>query len=265
MMNKITQRAFTLVEMVIVIVITGILGSMVAVFIKRPVEGYLDSARRAEMTDIADTALRRISRDLRLALPNSVRVNTAGSVYHLDFLVTSGGGRYRVGAGGTNNILDFTINDNGFEVLGTTPTCLTNDQVVVYNLGIPGAEAYAGDNRTLCNSAVSPLVTITAKKFPFESPNARFHVVHEQVHYICNPNAHTLTRYSLSGAAITTPAASVPGVSGALLATKVTGCQFDYNPYVIAERTGLLAMRLTIGDSSESVTLYNATHVSNEP
>ncbi|HJW54946.1 MAG TPA: prepilin-type N-terminal cleavage/methylation domain-containing protein, partial [Burkholderiaceae bacterium] len=68
------HQGFTLLEAIIVIAITGIIAAVVAVFIVKPVQGYVDSARRAEMTDTADTALRRISRDLHLALPNSVRV-----------------------------------------------------------------------------------------------------------------------------------------------------------------------------------------------
>ena len=92
--------------------------------------------------------------------------------------------------------------------------------------------------------------------------------MHEQVRYICNPNAgnETLTRYVLDGSAITAPAAIVPpGVPGALLASHVTGCRFEYNPNVVAQRTGVLTMQLTLTDNNESVTLYNATHVSNEP
>ena len=66
-------RGFTLLEAVLVIVITGIIAAIVAVFIKLPVDSYLDSARRAELTDVADTAVRRMARDIHLALPNSVR------------------------------------------------------------------------------------------------------------------------------------------------------------------------------------------------
>ncbi len=84
------SKGFTLVEMIMVIVITGIIGGMVAVFLKAPIQQYIDVSRRADMTDIADTALRRIGRDVRLALPNSVQVHTSGSgtstVYYLDFL-----------------------------------------------------------------------------------------------------------------------------------------------------------------------------------
>ena len=44
-------RGFTLVEAIIVIVLTGILASAVAVFLRVPIQGYLDVARRAELTD----------------------------------------------------------------------------------------------------------------------------------------------------------------------------------------------------------------------
>ena len=272
---------FTLVEMIVVIVITGIIGGIVAMFIRAPMQGYVDSARRAAMTDIADTALRRMSRDLRLALPNSIRVNVAAGVYYVDFLSTSGGGRYRANGATTafcpgGDVLDFTAADICFEILGPPIQFLTNDQVVVYNLGIPGADAYEGNTtsahvrRAYSGGVAAPVqfVTLTSgNPLPFESPTQRFHVVHEQVRYICNPNAgtETLTRFVLGGGAIVTPTAAVPGVPGALLASHVTGCRFEYNPNVVAQRTGMLSLQLTLTDSGESVTLYNATHVSNEP
>ena len=89
------QRGFTLVEMIVVIVITGIIGGVVAMFIRAPVQGYMDSARRAEMTDIADTALRRMARDIRTAVPNSVRIPVAAGSTYIEFLPTKAGGRYR--------------------------------------------------------------------------------------------------------------------------------------------------------------------------
>ncbi|MEX1993814.1 MAG: prepilin-type N-terminal cleavage/methylation domain-containing protein, partial [Steroidobacteraceae bacterium] len=59
------QCGVTLIELIIVITITAIVAVGVSVFISRPIEGYVDAARRAELTDIADTALRRMTRDLR--------------------------------------------------------------------------------------------------------------------------------------------------------------------------------------------------------
>ena len=271
------ERGFTLVEMIMVIVITGIIGGMVAVFLKAPIQQYMDVARRADMTDIADTALRRIGRDLRLALPNSVQVrgaiSGAGScngseTCFLDFLSTSGGGRYRRSSGGSNNILDFTIADTSFEVLGTPPTCVLNDQVVVYNLGISPADAYlpggANNNRTTCSVGSTSPVNITGNKFPFDSPNASFQIVHEQVRYVCNPGAGTLTRYSFAGNAIVAPSATIPA-GGNVLANFVSSCSFAYDAAVVAQRSGLVTMNLGITESGETVTLYGATHVSNVP
>ncbi len=256
------QGGFTLVEMVIVMVITGVIGGMVAMFIRAPVQGYVDSARRAEMTDIADTALRRISRDLRLALPNSVRVSGTNTI---DFLSTTGGGRYRAGVGGTNNALDFSAADTSFEVIGTMPILTASDQVVVYNLGILEADTYLNDNRATYSSSAGGVITFAAgKKFPFESPAQRFQVVHEQVRYICDTATGNLTRYW--GFPIATPSAGVPaGGSSALMASNVSGCSFNYDANVVAQRNGLVTMNLSITESGETVTLYSATHVSNVP
>jgi len=80
------ERGVTLIEMVIVIAITAIIAGAVAVFISRPVEGYADAARRAVITDIADTALRRMTRDLRTALSNSIRTTSASGVLYLEYL-----------------------------------------------------------------------------------------------------------------------------------------------------------------------------------
>lgn len=269
-------RGFTLVEAVIVIGITGILAAIVAVFIVRPVEGYVDAARRAEMTDTADTALRRIARDLRLALPNSVR--TSGN-QALEFLLTRDGGRYRAAApdGGAFDILDFNDpGDQAFEVLGRTmtfePTTLTNqNEIVIYNLGIPGADAYEGNTdsthnrRTYAGAAgtVSTIQIASSRAFPADSPSHRFQVVETPVSYICNLTDGTLTRYW--GYTITS-AQNVPPApaSSALLARNVSACVFTYAPGFTA-RNGLVTLRLSITEAGETVTLYHEVHVSNVP
>ncbi len=301
------ERGFTLVEMIMVIVITGIIGGMVAIFIKAPVQGYVDSARRAEMTDIADTALHRITRDLRLALPNSVRVtgtcNGTNTTCFIEFLPTGspscpantvclGGGRYRAGsgggagcpatAGGEGELLDFTVADGCFGVLGTMPNMVagaTPDQIVVYNLGIPCADAYETIPAAPCTSTnraaflsnpTATTVAITPKQFPFDSPSHRFHVISTPVTYVCAPAVGgvggTLTRwqgYAIQSAQpIALPATGTP--SSVFLATNVSTCKFTYDPLVSA-RNGLVTLNLGITESGETVTLYSAAHVSNTP
>src|SRR5258708_9868568 len=177
------ERGVTLIEMVIVIAITAIIAGAVAVFISRPVEGYADAARRAEMTDIADTALRRMTRDLRTALSNSIRTTTVSGVVYLEYLQGSGGGRYRaqVDSSGGGNILDFTAADASFDVIGTMPTFAGGESIVIYNLASSGtsANAYVGDNRAAVNVGGTPATTIaltSAKQFPVPSPRNVFPV-----------------------------------------------------------------------------------------
>ena len=86
-------RGFSLLEAIAVIVITGVIVGAVAVFMQRPIQGYMSSTTRAAMADTADTALRRIARDVRLALPNTVRVDPSG--LFLEFIPVKAGGRYQ--------------------------------------------------------------------------------------------------------------------------------------------------------------------------
>jgi MSHA biogenesis protein MshO len=267
-------RGFTLVEMIVVIVITGIIAGMVAVFIKRPVEGYVDLARRAEMTDIADTALRRIGRDLRLALPNSIRITDANRT--LELLLTRTGGRYRAAprSDGSGDILDFSTADTSFDIIGPPVTFASGDRIAIYNLGpnVPGADAYAGNNlATFAGSAgATSNVTINAFQFPLASPGNRFQVLEGTgpVSYVCDLPSGTLWRYWGYSIQPTQPtAAALPGLAGAngaKLATRLTGCNINYSEG-ISERSGLITLQLTLSQGGETVTLLHEVHVSNVP
>lgn len=267
------HAGFTLVEMIVVIAITGIIAAAVAVFIRYPVEGYGDAVRRAELTDTADVALRRIARDVRLALPNSLRVMSSGGINYVEFIITQSGSRYRDLTDGSTggNFLDFTnAADTSFDVLGPLPEMAANDFIVIYNLGVPGSSAYAGNNRAQIQSIAGNTVTLTANPFasqspPLPSPGARFQVVPggvRAVTYACpQAAAGNLTRYWNYGfnAAQAVPA----GGSAALLAGNVT-CSVDYSNNATG-RNGLLYISLTLTTGGESVTLFSQIHVDNSP
>ena len=286
--NLKSQQGFTLVEMIMVIVITGIIGGIVAAFIRAPVQGYMDSARRAEMSDIADTALRRLGRDLRTAVPNSVRVpNAAGSSY-IEFLPTRDGGRYRVdGGSGAGNCgvagdeLDFSAADTCFEIVGSPITFIAGDQIVIGSTQSDGNMAYnntgAGVRRAYAGLAGAQMaVNITNVQFPASAdlPGHRFEVVpgdQQAVTYAClnsgvdvnGDGAGTLTRYWAYGYNIAQAAPAALGGSNAILADKVSACSFVYD--TSNQRNGLVAVSLTIRKANESVNLYHEIHVNNIP
>ncbi|OIR07179.1 hypothetical protein GALL_107680 [mine drainage metagenome] len=272
-------RGFTLVEMIMVMVITGIIAAMVAVFITKPVQGYVDSTRRAEMTDAADTALRRLTRDIRLALPNSLRVTSAGGTSYIEFIMTSAGGRYRDAADGSTagKFLDFSNAANtSFDVLGPplNGAIAANDYIVVLNLG-PGfspADAYSGGNIAQVASVAGNTVTLASNPFaaespPLPSPNDRFQVVPggvQAVTYACpTGTAGNFTRYWNYGLNATQPT-GFASASSALLVGNAT-CAVSYTANA-EQRNGLVSIDLTLSDSSgESVSLFDQIHVDNSP
>lgn len=274
-----TQQGFTLVEIVVAIVVMGIVAAMVGMFIRQPIEAYFDIERRAGLVDAADIALRRMGRDLHQALPNSVRIGGGGLA--VEFLSVRSGGRYRAEPPG--NVLDFSGSEDvsaagvtgSFDVIGPAVNVAGGDAIVVYNLGNPdltgtlGTDAYEGDNRrsvpgTAAEAPVTTLTfTATAIPYPFASPGRRFQVVDTPVSYVCDLAARTLTRYW--GYAISLAQAVPPtGGSSAVLAENITGCNFDYAAGV-TQRSGMVALRLTLSKEGEAVSLYHEVHVNNAP
>lgn len=275
MSRRLAQKGFTLVEAIVAMVVMSIAAALVGMFIRVPVESYFDTERRARLTDTADTALRRIARDLRLALPNSVRVTNSGGVHYLEFFQTRFGGRYRAdptGAGG-GNPLDFTIADTGFEVIGAAPTFLGGDYVAVANLGAgSGSDAYAaagaGKNMVPVTGITGGgVVQFAAFRFPVASPGNRFFIVNERVTYECNPTAGVLRRYSGYGMPPAGGAQPTPpvGVTPTILANRVSGCTITYDGYVANTRSGVVSMALGLSEQGEAVSLFHQVHVSNVP
>ena len=269
------QHGFTLVELVMVIVILGVLGGIVAVWMKGPIDAYFASVRRAALTDIADTAVRRIARDLRTSLPNSVRTDGANC---MEFIPTKTGGRYR--ADDTAAGLNFAAADTAFNMLGSNAALpanqriVANDVVVVYNLGITGSNAYSQNNTALIGSlgaevAVAPgtgletPITIASTLFPLASGNNRFQVVpggERTVAYVCNTGTGELRR-TVSAAFSALPTCLA---TGPVIANNISSCTFNYSGSDL-QRNALVSMSMQITNAGETVSLQHEVHVNNTP
>lgn len=297
------QRGFTLVELIMVIVIMGVIGGMVSVFMRGPIDAYFASARRAELTDVADTTVRRIARDLRGALPNSLRppIGGGGSLC-IDFIPTKIGGRYRVGGAPAANVLVFNAVDTSFNMLGDNinlpadradQKIAENDLIAIGNLGIPGADAYMQDNTDRVNAApvlvpgvgiFGPETTITtagrATPYPQESGSNRFHVIPAAEHavsYVCTNvgvdatgnGTGTLFRLArvLAGPypqpAACLTQADIPAGTP-VLAQNLSACTFVYNSADL-QRNAMLQIGMELTRDNETVGLYHEIHVDTTP
>ena len=262
------QRGFTLIEMVMVIVIMGVIGGIVAVFMKSPIDAYFDSARRAALTDVADTAARRMARDIRKALPNSIRNVSNATSQCIEFIPTKTGGRYRAEevTVGDNTSLNFSAADATFNMLGSNNALLVDQRIVqddviaVYNLGITGADAYNQDNTSRVSGApvdgVETQIPIDSKLFPLASGSNRFHFIPKDekvVAYVCSTGKLYRT--------VSTTFTSACPTTGA---TNVASCNFVYNGSDL-QRNALVQLSITFTDRGESVNLYHEVHVNNTP
>ena len=282
-----SQSGFTLVEAIIAIVITGIVAGIVAVFIVRPVQGYLDTVRRAGMTDTADTALRRMAYEIRSAVPNSVRVDPTGRF--VEFIPTRDGGRYRAQRDGAGCAVAspadpiFDVDDcsaagaSRFDVLGPPVTGFNGDFVVIFNTGQAGLDAYQpGQNRRMIFTAGSKVwFQPTATVFPpFESPFQRFQIVPGTgpVSFGCVPAAaapgngglalHRFSSYRSGNDNWSAQPVALTGQS-ALLASDLATCGFTYQ--ALSAANGLLILRLAVQRENETITLVHEVHVDNTP
>jgi len=291
------ERGVTLIELVVAIVIVGIVVAVV-VFFLNPLRQSTDLALRAELTDIADNALQRIGRDVKLALPNSVRVDstTVPGVAFLEFIAVRTAGRYRADGGGPtiggencatdgsgvpdSDQLVFDAPDTCFTTLGKLPDAVAagSDQLVLNNYGFPDQNAYQTApalNRAVVSSVDTSeagrdrvgFASTTFQRALHDSPGKRFFVISGPVTYECDTLSGRIRRHAGYALAATQPTAF--GGAPALIAEQVSACEFVYSADV-SPQLGLLTLRVRLqralsGGAVETVSLYHAVHVNNAP
>ena len=278
---------FTLIELIITMSITTIVVAFAALFINGPVKGFTDQVRRAELVDSAESSLRRMGRDIRRALPNSVRVRDVGSITALELLNAVEGIRYRAGPppGNADAWLNLAAADGAFNSIGlfdsiTKPFSSTTHYLSVYNVGVAGASAYellnvitppgteieiaveaAGEDRVTMNPAF---------QFAYPSPRQRVYLIDTPVSYLCDTATGTLTRYS--GYTITSDQADrdtavellAAGGTAALMSDNMSACTFTFTPGT-AQRAGLVTLTLNVAQDGESIVLLQQVHIDNVP
>ena len=289
-----------MIELIIVIVLSGILSLAMIQFISAPVESYVDQSRRARLVDIADNAISQITRDVQQALPNSLRVGCAGGC--VEFLRVVTGGRYRAGPAGDPLSFVPSDADSSFDVQGplsnisllttsASPTACVEgsaDCIAIYNTGQPGTDAWNTDHAagswkpdnlaTLSAVSASSISFINTNfssgstVFPAASPEQRFYIVDSPVSYVCDSAAGTMRRYE--GYSMVHPYtaadehAELTGLGNpaehALMADRISACTFAYAAGT-PSRNGLLSMRIRVSEAGEHITLLAQAHVPNMP
>jgi MSHA biogenesis protein MshO len=288
------EAGFTLIELIMVIVIVGVIASILVISFKPAFDSYLAVTRRARLTDLADTAMRKMTRDIRLAVPNSIRLATSQCV---EFIPTSTGGRYRtkpdtvwdaVQPGNPSKPIDTSDTVSEFDVVtALTAVPVAGDWVVIDNQNTN--DVYSGTNRAAIESVGIPPVaspslglhriTLTAAtQFPVGYDGGRFSIVpnaQQAVFYVCdNPGLDAsgdgtgkVYRFSAYGFNADNPSACPkPLAATPVLADHVESCSFIYAANQGAtQQSGFVEVQFKFTQKDESVSLQYGTHVDNVP
>jgi MSHA biogenesis protein MshO len=189
-------RGFTLVELVMVILLLGVMATFTSQFIGIGTQIYGDASRREQLMSDARFALERLNRELRDAVPGSVRIeDAAGNPLDqgacLRFWPIATASRYLGSAA-----------SGGLTIVEPEMLPREEDQAIVYPLADPALNLEQGCLHGNCVARVisvgSPLsgaLPLTVDDtFAKESPGQRIYFARQQVRY-CVTNA-ALTRVS---------------------------------------------------------------------
>jgi MSHA biogenesis protein MshO len=293
------EKGFTLLELVIVIVISGILAGLGAKILGTAFKSYFSLSNRTLILDNSDTIIRRMTIDIQNALPNSVRIACAGRC--LELLHVRDSGRYRSKATAAENILDFTVADTSFEIIGllnkATPGSASNiqtsnnsnacqrnnaDCLVIFNTAAGLQNAYQNRNSATVRN-ISPAINPTsltftnnnlpANRFPAPSPKQRFYIVDTPITYLCDVNNRVLRRYD--GYAITSNQNQVDSHNELinlaanraefhLMSDTIQNCQFKYSPGGTTHG-GIVSIEITLNKEGETFSLFSQAQVKASP
>lgn len=256
------SRGFTLVELVTVIMLLGIISISAGGIIKLASQIFVDVSNRDELIATVRFSVERMNRELREALPNSVRVivNSQGdqclqyipvraSTIYLDIPVTPKP---------ANNLLsvvrfDDTLYSNRSSVVvyPLSPNDVYDTSEKRYPVDISYALPTTGN--------VWTLKLQNSVKFKEDSPTQRLFLVDEPVSYCASNGA--LTRYSRHGYNSDILTGDAVLMSNDLV---VTGTIFQVDDANL-HRNALIHINLQFSRNDEVVNFYNEVQVKNVP
>jgi MSHA biogenesis protein MshO len=290
-----SSAGFTLIELILVIVIGSVLALTMTTFLLPAIEGYVATRSRAELADQADTALRRVLRDVRVAVPNSIR--TPGSQC-FEVVPSSAGGRLRMGPDTVNDAapgcapaadcaagVDTSRATTVVDLLSALPVLPTiGDWLVAGNQS--ANDVYAGFSRAAISAISTPAavfgrhrLSIAATQFPLGYDSGHFNLVansQQAVFYFCSGADGTLDaegngkgsllRLAHYGFNAAYPVACPAATGAVVVATRVRSCTFAYDPNQGGtQQSGFLWMQIDLARRGESVSLAAGAHVINTP
>ena len=263
------HKGFTLIELIIVIIILAIMGISFAKITSNSVYGYIDARDRNKLSQTAQWVSERISREVREALPQSVRTGTSGNFHCVEFMPIVNASSYTnlpaSGAISSFQAVGFNLASNNSSLVAIMPI----DSASLYSsVGVLGTVASIATSAGDPNQAVITLDAPT--NFLGRSPQNRFYLLNQPVSFCLNNANGQILRYANYGVNANQP---FPPSNGSIVGENfsVNGAVFNYQAGTLS-RSGLLQVNLrlqnrdrTLSGSEESFEVYHEVHIRNVP
>jgi len=279
----------TLIELIVVIVLIGVLSAGITQFLGTTVQGYVDTARRDQLASVGRLAVERITRELRHAMPNSVRVSNncieflqiAASAMYQDRRVDYGGGVMSqpapIASAAPAAAMD--VFDLSF-----APEAGVAYYVAIYPLQTNGAGAnnpysganpgvmtgYAGQSTAGLPAGVSRLSLTANHRYTRHSPQRRAFIVRPVSFCVVGDRINRYQNYALSTGQATPPIPPA-GADLQLLAERVqlNDGGVAVTPFTMSgqaqERNAIVTLDLRFMEKDEWIRLNHEVQLRNVP
>lgn len=190
---SIVAKGFTLVEVVMVIILMSILSVIGTAFIVKATESYQSTQARSKIANTGRQALERMSRQLRGALPYSVRLTNSNTC--IEFFPIAGGGNY------ISSVPDAFNGMAASATISVSPHAVEFGSANYVSIGaMSSAELYGASTvsrATLSSRTATQLTLSAAKSWQRNSINQRFYlldspqafcIVSNQLRFYANQN-----------------------------------------------------------------------------
>jgi len=240
-----SQKGFTLIEMVVTMVILGIVAVMSVQLIMPIFRGYIDARVVDRLYNEAKFAVERMDRELRMAIPNTMR--TVPGDTGVQFGLLADAAYYSKGPADKKQIeVDATMGallaiGDKLSIYNTNPNKFYNENRVYQIAALPGGN-----------------IIELNKKLNKHSPDRRFYLLKFPVTFY-----HSGTQilrsfgYNLASADYGTS-------GGNVLATRVQSATFTYTPGSL-NRNAYIDIELTMADGDITLNYSHQIHVRNMP
>lgn len=273
-------RGFTLVELVITMVVLGILAVGVSSYIGLGSRMYADASEREQVLGQSRFVAERIVRELRNAVPGSVRIGEVTGVLHcLEFVMPMASGIYSELPLAPDSGTDLTLH------LFNWNNALLAQPLVVYaqtNADIYGSSAARATlNATVTNSAqiTSPQNGATVKlqlnsahSFTYGSPERRFYILQQPVSYCLQQGQiYRYSGYGFNANQPLPPAGNgvlmADGVQNNLVASPGNAVQYPFRSVqAVLTRNAVVNLYLNFGSVTTDDMFFNyEVHLANVP